>query len=138
MEGQVGLGEMSDQRAYSAPINPNQDELKESKAGRPPGSPDSSSSRSSQSSNLSDLDSATELQRGRDGKNTSNHNSKGLLPTEKVNPLELIDEQGYKSASQKDLPIARPPSAPRPDSQNGIRPGSDRHMVLPPIQNVAA
>ncbi|XP_005112686.1 leucine-rich repeat and guanylate kinase domain-containing protein [Aplysia californica] len=135
VEGQLGLGENGEPRAYSAPINPAEPGVDLGEAG-PPASPDSSSSQTSSSSNLSDLDSATELQRGRDGKH--NTNSKGLLPTEKVNPLALIDEQGYRSASNTQLPPARPPSAPRPDSKTGvIRPGSNRHVVLPPIQNVA-
>ena len=138
-------------------------------AGTRPLSADSSSSDASSSTNLSDLDSATELQqggkgRGRAGKGgggpttpnatnnagssggvPANTGSRGLLPTEKVNPLELIDEQGYSSANSRSRGAAdaagqlpahpRPLSAHRPDS--ATRPGSDRHAVLPPIQNVA-
>ena len=136
MEGQQGLGESEggEPRAFSAPINSADQTNADLGDAGPPASPDSSSASSSSSSNLSDLDSATELTRGRDGKQNSNANSKGLLPTEKVNPLALIDEQGYRSASNSQLNPARPPSATRPGS-GCARPGSDRHVVLPPIQN---
>ncbi|GFR95894.1 leucine-rich repeat and guanylate kinase domain-containing protein [Elysia marginata] len=131
--------------------------------GTRPLSADSSSSDASSSTNLSDLDSATELQQGGKGRskgggagkggvgpnnNSTTNNagavgggtSRGLLPTEKVNPLELIDEQGYSSANSRSRAAAdaahpRPISANRPDS--AARPGSDRHAVLPPIQNAA-
>jgi len=138
VDSQLGLGESGEPRAISAPINHAEPTADLGEVG-PPASPDSSTSDGSASSNLSDLDSATDLQRGHDGKGNSNSNSKGLLPTEKVNPLALIDEQSYRSTSKTHLPAARPPSATRPDSQTGVaRPGSERHIVLPPIQNVAA
>jgi hypothetical protein len=46
------------------------------------------------------------------------------LPTEKVNPLALIDEKGYSAS--KNRMAERPTSATH-------RPGSNRHKVLPPI-----
>lgn len=100
-----------------------------------PGSPDSTSSNASSSSNLSDLDSATELQHPKAPVAKSQPPTSDMLPTEKVNPLALIDEKGYHSASKSKLPEARPPSAGRQmlGSGHGNRPGSNRHKVLPPI-----
>ncbi|XP_046341681.2 leucine-rich repeat and guanylate kinase domain-containing protein-like [Haliotis rufescens] len=127
VDDQVGLGDEMDPRAFSAPVNT----INVGNSGAlPPASPDSSTDDASSGSGFSDLDSATELQRGSTPP-SQNDAAKGLLPTETVNPLELISEQGYKSASNTELPAPRPPSAPRPDSRN--RPGSDRHKILPPI-----
>ena len=146
VEEQQGLGVMEenlDTRATSAPNN----NVNNSLQPHPdipiiPGSPDSTSSNASSSSNLSDLDSATELQRPGSPKTHPGApvaNTKpapnDILPTEKVNPLTLIDEKGYNSASKSRLQEAQSPSLPRPvlGSGHGNRPGSDRHKVLPPI-----
>ncbi|KAK7102788.1 leucine-rich repeat and guanylate kinase domain-containing protein-like [Littorina saxatilis] len=145
VEEQQGLGleSTSDNRATSAPNNnattcfpPNPD------IPIIPGSPDSTSSNTSSGSNLSDLDSATELQRPGSPKAhpgapvaSTQPASNDILPTEKVNPLSLIDERGYNSSSKSRLPEARPLSGGRQllGSDHGNRPGSERHKVLPPI-----
>lgn len=100
-----------------------------------PGSPDSTSSNASSSSNLSDLDSATELQQTKPFMVKTQPATSEMLPTEKVNPLALMDEKGYHSASRPRLQEAQPPAAGRQllGSGHGNRPGSDRHKVLPPI-----
>lgn len=129
VEGQMGLGTsentMTDNRSFSAPAV---------KQPARPGSSDSSENRSGASSSLTGLTSASDIQRGGSPEaaaagNTNNQNidtAKGpALPTEMVNPLELMSEPGMEP---------RPPSVPRPvsrDSHN--RPGSSKHKVLPPI-----
>lgn len=98
-----------------------------------PGSSDSSENRSGASSSLSGLTSASDIQRVRSpeaapapGTTAPPNTYKGpQLPTEMVNPLELMSDQGKEP---------RPPSAPRPPSQGSRnRPGSEKHKVLPPI-----
>ena len=145
VEEQQGLGSMDenpDTRATSAPNNNTNTLAPHPDIPIIPGSPDSTSSNASSSSNLSDLDSAAELQRPGSPKThqgtlaaNAQPTPNDILPTEKVNPLTLIDEKGYNSASKPRLPEAQPASVSRPilGSGHGNRPGSDRHKVLPPI-----
>lgn len=122
VEGQMGLGAsattMTDaQRSFSAPA-----------ANKPPrpGSSDSSENRSGASSSLTGLTSASDIQRaGSPEAAPAQTNNGPQLPTEMVNPLELMSESGVEP---------RPPSGPRPNSQGSRnRPGSSKHKVLPPI-----
>lgn len=99
-----------------------------------PVSPDSSYAASFKSS-ISDLESAAEPQKGYSEKYNNNMNSRDTLLSEKVDPLVLIDEPGCQSAPVTYLSYT---SVPCPNSKNTLsRPGSDRHAVLPPIQNIA-
>lgn len=117
-------------RSFSAPaVN---------KATRP-GSSDSSENRSGASSSLSGLTSASDIQRvgspeaataAGGAVEPSNTNKGPQLPTEMVNPLELMSDAGKEP---------QPPSAPRSQSPRPLsqglrnRPGSNKHKVLPPI-----
>ncbi|WAR26726.1 LRGUK-like protein, partial [Mya arenaria] len=97
-----------------------------------PGSSDSSENRSGASSSLTGLTSASDIQRGgspemaQTGDGAQQNINKGPpLPTEMVNPLELMSETGNEP---------KPPSGPRPGSQGSRhRPGSSKHKILPPI-----
>lgn len=132
VEGQGGAGN----REVSAPTKVPPQATQEGMAAEAvvPSSPDSTVSKGLSSSRLSDLDSAAELQRG--GGPTSPGTlqpARNILPTETVNPIELINEEGYSSAKQK-LNQPRPPSAPRSPADGRVpRPGSDHHRILPPI-----
>ncbi|XP_076447535.1 leucine-rich repeat and guanylate kinase domain-containing protein-like [Babylonia areolata] len=141
VEEQQGLGlEDSSDNQLASGVNTNLNALTHPEI---PGSPDSTTSNASTSSNLSDLDSAAELQRTgspktHPGAPVTTHTQPAptdILPTEKVNPITLIAEKGYNSASKSRLPEARPLSASRQEleSGHGNRPGSERHKVLPPI-----
>ncbi|XP_060555244.1 leucine-rich repeat and guanylate kinase domain-containing protein-like isoform X1 [Ruditapes philippinarum] len=132
VEGQIGLGTCETatttdpHRSISAPI-----------VNKPqrPGSSDSSENQSRASSSLTGLTSASDIHRVRSpeaaatqGATAQKNTDKGpQLPTEMVNPIELMSDTGKEP---------RPPSAPRPPSQGSRnRPGSDKHKVLPPINN---
>ncbi|KAK6179847.1 hypothetical protein SNE40_012111 [Patella caerulea] len=126
VESQLGLGD-DGQRACSAPAN----NIPVRKGPPRMDSPDSSESNIT-SSHLSDLDSATDLHADRSPYDTT----RAVEPI--IGPLDLIEE-GYRLSSSTRLNAPRPPSASRPDSQSSQllnRPGSERHMVLPPIQPV--
>ncbi|KAL4227150.1 hypothetical protein ACF0H5_015123 [Mactra antiquata] len=127
VEGQMGLGVSTATttdplRSVSAPA-----------VNKPrPGSSDSSENRSGASSSLTGLTSASDIQRGGSpeaapapGNIAPPNTNKGpQLPTEMVNPLELMSESGKEP---------RPPSNPRPESRGSQpRPGSNL-KVLPPI-----
>ncbi|KAL3852031.1 hypothetical protein ACJMK2_015742 [Sinanodonta woodiana] len=126
VEGQQGLGEQQGgdgQRSFSAPVN---------KAQRPR-SADSSSDSSRSSSSLSGLTSASDAQQEESNEGSVQQEGKGIhLPTETVNPLELMSEPGEQS-SRSGIHEPRPPSNPRSHSRGSNRPGSDRLKVLPPI-----
>lgn len=108
----MGLNLTGDLRSFSAPVEkPLQPEE------------DDSSSDNESDSTLSVASAGDMKSNSPDG---SVHDGKGInLPTDSMNPLNLMDGKGTK----KDLP----PPGQRPPSQG--RPGSDRHHVLPPIQN---
>lgn len=126
----MGLGAsattMTDaQRSFSAPQTVNKPTR--------PGSSDSSENRSGASSSLTGLTSASDIQRGGSPEAApvqtttapQNTNNGPQLPTEMVNPLELMSEPGVEP---------QPPAGPRPSSQGSRnRPGSHKHKVLPPI-----
>ena len=111
------------QRSFSAPAV---------KQAVRPGSSDSSENRSGASSSLTGLTSASDIQRGGSPDHApapvtapQTTNTGPQLPTECVNPLELMSESGVDP---------RPPSGPRPTSQGSKnRPGSHKHKILPPI-----
>ena len=121
VEGQMGLGSVipdtltENQRSFSAPVK---------KVPRP-GSSETSSDRTGASSSLSGLTSASDIQRER-AKSPEAAPDKGpQLPTEMVNPLELMSEPSIEP---------KPMSNQKPNSQGSRnRPGSDKHKVLPPI-----
>lgn len=114
VDNQVGLDVVTVtedmNRSQSAPVN-----------NKPPQSDEDTSSDDESDSSLS-MSSARKFARSPDG---SVHNGKDPhLPTETMNPMELSNP--------------RPPSVPRPTSQGQGRPGSDRHKVLPPINQKGA
>uniref|UniRef100_A0A8W8M4L4 Leucine-rich repeat-containing protein 23 n=1 Tax=Magallana gigas TaxID=29159 RepID=A0A8W8M4L4_MAGGI len=114
VDNQVGLDVVTItedmNRSQSAPVN-----------NKPPQSDEDTSSDDESDSSLS-MSSARKFARSPEG---SVHNGKDPhLPTETMNPMELSNP--------------RPPSVPRPTSQGQGRPGSDRHKVLPPINQKGA
>ncbi|XP_013087335.2 leucine-rich repeat and guanylate kinase domain-containing protein-like [Biomphalaria glabrata] len=113
---QIGLGH--EQRAATAPTKKEQGGNIYDDTG-PADSPDSSSVESSVS-RLSDLDSAAELEPTL-LEEEYNMNADSQLPTETMNPLTLMGTSSNLQYSN------------RPASKT-LRPGSDRHHVLPPIQ----
>ncbi|XP_052090305.1 leucine-rich repeat and guanylate kinase domain-containing protein-like [Mytilus californianus] len=116
VEGQVGLNVSGDLRSFSAPVEkPLQT-----------GEEEDSSSDDESDSTLSVASAGDMKSNSPDG---SLHDGKGFnLPTDSVNPINLMDGKGTK----KDLP----PPLQRPPSQG--RPGSEKHNVLPPIHPVKA
>ncbi|XP_048741969.1 leucine-rich repeat and guanylate kinase domain-containing protein-like [Ostrea edulis] len=107
VDNQVGLDVVTMtedmNRSQSAPVN------------NKPTQSDEDTSDDDQSDSSMSMSSAGKIARSPEG---SIHNGKDPhLPTETMNPMELSNP--------------RPPSVPRPGSRG--RPGSDRHKVLPPI-----
>ncbi|BFZ08784.1 hypothetical protein BsWGS_11823 [Bradybaena similaris] len=138
-DSQSKLKHMTEKRSQSAPTNPSEfevvsadDELENSS--------DSSSETHSDSS-ISYLDSALGLRikmRLKSGRNTNTNFMDDLLTAE-TDPLALTDKHNYRSTSTIQLPDAFVQSSSRPGSTCIVsRPGSDRHTVLPPIQNMTA
>lgn len=129
VEGQMGLGDHDNtHRAFSAPVV---NKLTTA------GSSSSSSSERSESS-LSGLSSASDMRQGASPDGSINE-AKGLnlLPTDRVNPLELLGgDKGHGQNSHTTYDQPRPPSEPRAGSQGSQRLGSAKHRVLPPISPV--
>lgn len=125
----MGLGDPDNtHRAYSAPVV---NKLTTA------GSESSSSSERSESS-LSGLSSASDMRQGASPDGSINE-AKGLnlLPTDRVNPLELLGgDKGPGQSSHSTYDQPHPPSEPRAGSQSSHRLGSSKHRILPPISPV--
>jgi len=137
VNSQMGLGDQmgakhNKTRSYSAPFA-NPDAL-------PPNSPDSSDFRSVSPSTLSNISEAQDVEQEQDGDGSGSEGypENLALPAEALDRITLFS--GSPTKTNGSVPLA-----PRPGSNNravsrspeysnrSSRPGSERHMVLPPI-----